>query len=216
MRLRRLAVLLALILSFLSVPQGYTEENPLERARAAFESLDTYTAIINSYAGGNERIRYYFKKPGYIRMEFISPHKGALLVYNPVTGKVRLRPFGLIKPLMLTLSPENRLIRSPRGHTVDRSHLGALIENALKLEAMGSLKTVGMEEVHGKEALKVEVKAEAGFESDGVNRHLLWFDTEHLLPIRAEGYDAEGTLVEGVYMDELILEVHISNSMFTP
>ncbi len=216
MRLTPVAAMLALILSFLPALPGRSEENPLLRAHAAFESLDTYTAILNSYAGGNENIRYFFKKPGFIRMEFIRPHKGAWLVYNPVTDKVRLRPFGLIKPLIITLSPGNRLIRSPRGHTVDRSHLGALIENALALEARGSMKALGLEEVHGREAIKVEVSARDGFESDGVNRHLLWLDTMHFLPIRAEGYDAKGTLVEGVFIDDLTPGALINNSLFMP
>ncbi len=211
-----MAVILALILSCMSALPVRSEEDPLEKALAAFESLDTYTTILNSYAGGKENIRYFFKKPGFIRMEFIRPHKGAFLAYNPNTGKVRLRPFGLIKPLIITLSPGNRLIRSPRGHTVDRSHLGALIDNALRLEAHGSVKVLGREEVHGREAIKVEVSAREGFESDGVNRHLLWLDTEHFLPIRAEGYDAKGMLIEGVFMDELTPGAFISNTLFTP
>ena len=191
-------------------------ENPLAQAEAAFKELTTYTAILRSYAGGTENIRFLYKKPGFIRMEFISPHKGALLAYNPETGKVRLRPFGAIKPLIITLSPGNRLIRSPRGHTVDRSHLGALIENARIIEGSGGLKTLGVEEINGRMALKVEVKAQDGFESEGVNRHLLWLDSETHLPIKAEGYDAEGELIEGVFIDGLLVGVPISNSLFSP
>ncbi|MCK4910161.1 MAG: hypothetical protein KAR83_00895 [Thermodesulfovibrionales bacterium] len=52
--------------------------------------------------------------------------------------------------------------------------------------------------------------------SDGVNRYLLWLDTGHLLPIRAEGYDAKGALVEGVHIDELNPGVLLSNSLFSP
>ena len=191
-------------------------ESPLAQAEAAFKELTTYTAILRSYAGGTENIRFFYKKPGFIRMEFISPHKGALLAYNPETGKARLRPFGAIKPLIITLSPGNRLIRSPRGHTVDRSHLGALIENARIIEGSGILKTLGMEEINGRKALKVEVKAQDGFESEGVNRHLLWLDSETHLPIKAEGYDAEGELIEGVFIDDLLVGVPISNSLFSP
>ena len=216
MRLTPVAVILALILSFLPALPGLAEENPLERAHAAFAELDTYTAILNSYTGGNEHIRYFFKKPGFVRMEFIRPHKGALLVYSPETGKVRLRPFGAIKPLIITLSPDNSLIRSPRGHTVDRSHLGALIDSALRLEAQGSVKVLGREEVHGREAIKVEVSAREGFEYDGVNRYLLWLDTEHFLPIRAEGYDTKGMIIEGVFMDELTPGAPLSNTLFSP
>ena len=220
MRLKRLAVILALILSCLPARPGHSEQDPLARAEAAFKALTTYTATLRSYDQGadeyTQTIRFFYKKPGFIRMEFISPHKGALLAYSPDSGKARLRPFGLIKPLILTLSPENRLIRSPQGHTVDRSHLGALIESARMIEGSGGLIALGNEEINGRMALKVEVKAREGFEVEGVNRHLLWLDSEIHLPIKAEGYDAEGRFIEGVLIDDLVVGVPISNSLFLP
>jgi outer membrane lipoprotein-sorting protein len=209
----------ALVLILMLTHGAYASEpfkgtSPLQKARDAFQELHTYTAIINSYTGGKERIRYFYKKPGFIRMEFISPHKGALLLYNPKTEKVRLRPFGRIKPLILTVKPENRLIISPRGHRVDESHIGALINNAFELLNIGQMRVKGRELVKGREAIVVEVTAHEGFESQGINRHILWLDTVHHLPVRAEGYNAEGELLEGVYMDELIPGATISNELF--
>ena len=32
----------------------------------------------------------YYKKPVFVRMEFIHPHDGALLLYNPIAQRVRL------------------------------------------------------------------------------------------------------------------------------
>ena len=208
------------LLTVASVARTGEAQSPLAQAEAAFNGLTTYTATLRSYDQGADEytqiIRFFYKRPGFIRMEFISPHKGALLAYNPETGKVRLRPFGAIKPLIITLSPGNRLIRSPRGHTVDRSHLGALIENARIIEGSGSLKTLGVEEINGREALKVEVKAQKGFQSEGVNRYLLWLDSKTRLPIKAEGYDADGEFIEGVLIDDLLVGVPISNSLFLP
>ncbi len=208
------------LLTVASVARTGEAQSPLAQAEAAFKALTTYTATLRSYAQGADEytqiIRFFYKKPGFIRMEFISPHKGALLAYSPETGKARLRPFGIFKPLILTLRPGNRLIRSPQGHTVDRSHLGALIENARIIEDSGSLETLGTEEINGREALKVEVKAQKGFQSEGVNRYLLWLDSKTRLPIKAEGYDADGEFIEGVLIDDLVVGVPISNSLFLP
>ena len=208
------------LLAASSAAHAGNEQKPLAQAEAAFNGLTTYTATLRSYAQGSDEytqiIRFFYKRPGFIRMEFISPHKGALLAYSPETGKARLRPFGAIKPLIFTLRPGNRLIRSPQGHTVDRSHLGALIVNARIIEGSGSLKTLGTEEINGRKALKVEVKAAEGFQSEGVNRHLLWLDSETHLPIKAEGYDADGEFIEGVLIDDLVVGVPISNSLFLP
>ncbi len=76
-------------------------------------------------------------------MEFIEPHKGAVLVYNPEKKEARLRPFGFFKPLVLTLSPDNRLIATPRGHRVDASDPGAPLETVKKLADRGKMAIMG-------------------------------------------------------------------------
>lgn len=67
----------------------------IQRAIENYQTVDTYVATLRSVKDGHvsEEIKYYYKKPGFVRMEFITPHKGAVLVYNPETNKVRLRPF---------------------------------------------------------------------------------------------------------------------------
>lgn len=186
----------------------------LELAHERFLALRSYTARINTYAGGDEQIDYSYRTPGHIRMDFISPHKGTALVYDPDGGIVRLRPFKALKFLVLKLKPTDRLIRSKRGHTVDRSHLGALIDNALKVEASGSSEVIGTDTEDGKEAVTVEVTGREGFESLGVNRYLLWLDAEDLMPLRAEAFDKSGELLEGVRIEGLVLDPELEDSVF--
>lgn len=59
-----------------------------------YETVETYVVTLPSVKHGHlsEEIRYYYKKPGYVRMEFITLHKGAVLVYNPETKKVSNAP----------------------------------------------------------------------------------------------------------------------------
>jgi len=117
MNARAMALGTLLFLSLAAAPR-----DPVAEALESFRSLSTYSVTLRSGSGkAEEVIRYFYKKPGYVRMEFITPHSGALLVYNPLSKTVRLRPFGFAKAFTLTLSPQNRLVRSARGHTADAS-----------------------------------------------------------------------------------------------
>jgi outer membrane lipoprotein-sorting protein len=210
----RLFLFTALSCALSAAPAGAEEGSPLKLAEERFLALKSYTARVASYAGGDEHIDYTYKAPGFIRMDFIRPHKGAILVYDPEKKMVRIRPFGFMKFLVLNLKPTDRLIRSRRGHTVDRSHLGALIENALEVEASGGSRVLDTVTEDGKQALRLEVTGKEGFESLGVNRYLLWLDAGTYLPLRAEAYDAKGELIEGVRMEDLVLDPELEDSVF--
>ncbi len=67
--------------------------DPLASAIEHYHTVESYRVTIHSFhADGEEHIRYFYKKPGFVRMEFIRPHDGAVLVYNPLTQRVRLWP----------------------------------------------------------------------------------------------------------------------------
>ena len=79
--------------------------------------------MLKSYNDGKaEIIRYYFKKPGYVRMEFVAPFNGAVLIYSPLTKQAKLWPFGYRSFPSFNLSPDNGLIQSriaTRGEGID-------------------------------------------------------------------------------------------------
>lgn len=180
-----------------------TGDEAILKAAEAFARLDTYTVTIRSEGEEREEIRYFFKKPGWVRMEFEEPHKGAVLVYNPETRRVKLRPFGYFKSLLLDLSPEDRLIRSSKGHTVDESHIGALLENVRRLNEAGEAKLLGDESVNGRDASVLEVIGEEGKEADGVHRYVIWLDKKLFLPIKVVAYGPGGEKTEDVDMTDI-------------
>ena len=110
----------------------------------SISTVETYQVTIHSFhAGDEEQIRYYYRKPGFVRMEFIRPHAGALLVYSPITQRVRLWPFG-VKPFPeVNVSPRNPLIQSPCGENVDQSDIGALFGNVRTLLEHGTVEVMG-------------------------------------------------------------------------
>ena len=189
--------------------------DPVAAALESYRNVASYRVTLRSgHGNGEEVIRYSYKKPGFIRMEFVKPHPGALLVYNPLSKTVRLRPFGFTKSLILTLSPDNRLVKSARGHTVDASDIGALLTGVQALQARGATSIQGEETVAGKPTLMVEVEGEPGVAVDGVHRYRLWLDPATWLPLRVLAYGPSGDIVDEARMDDLEVNMPLDEGLF--
>lgn len=185
----------------------------VDDAIASFEKLESYSVTLRSSTG--EVIRYFFKKPGYIRMEFEKPHNGAVLLYDPVKKEARLRPFGTLKSLELSLAPDNWLIRSSGDHTVDGSDIGSFLRNAKKLRDNGTIKNAGEDDLGGRKAFVVEVQGKDALEAGGANRYRFWLEKTTMLPIKIDGYAATGEFLESVLMDGLEVNPVFPTDLFS-
>lgn len=200
-----------------ALPPTAIPQTPLAEAIAHYQTIDGYRVTIHSFPGdGEEDIRYYYKKPGYVRMEFIKPHSGALLIYSPKTGRVRLWPFGFGHFPELNLSPANPLIRSPRGQHVDHSDVGALFENMRILQDKGSTEVLGEETVDGRTVFHMVTTGADGVTVDGVHRIESWIDTTTQFPVKIVSSDVQGLILETVIMDALDLNPPLPDSLFNP
>ena len=200
----------------LALSVAATSMDPLDAALASYQQVVSYRVTLHSRSdASSEIIRYFFKRPGFVRMEFIEPHKGAVLVYNPEKKEAKLRPFGLVKSLVFSLSPDSRLITSSRGHRVDASDIGALLATVKKLRGKGKSETLRNEIAEGKKTILVTVEGEGAVTvADNVHTYLLWLSAETFLPVRTTTYDASGTLVEEVVMTDLEINIDLPDSLF--
>ncbi|VVS91668.1 hypothetical protein [Desulfoluna spongiiphila] len=207
--IRRVASLLLLLACLAVVPPVWGEELPLlDRMLERFDALDHYTTLLDSEGeDGRNRIIYTYKKPGYIRMDFIRPHKDARLIYNPHENTVSLRPFAT-RLLTLTLAPDNRLITDPKGHTVDRSDIGALIRSAQRYGREGTVTRLPPESVgtHLCPRILVEGKQVT---------YLLWVHPELQLPIKVVKLFANGNR-ETVFLRNLVVDGPLDSAVFEP
>ncbi len=191
-------------------------DDPIAAGIERFGRIESYHVTLRARSGNKEEvISYYFRRPGFVRMELIKPFRGALLVYSPLDGKVRLRPFPFLRFFVLTLEPDSVLIRSAGGHRVDESDIGTLLRAASELKDSGTFRVLGRKRTGAYGTLLVEVKGSRGFEVYGINRYLLWLDERSCMPLRAEGYDKEGRLREEVLMDDLELDPHLPDDLFS-
>ncbi|KML62617.1 membrane protein [Burkholderia cepacia] len=193
--------------------------DPVTVAQTHFDHVRSYRATIRSSARGGEHteIRYAYLKPGFVRMDFVSPHHGAVLAYDPGDGKVRLRPFGAHAPPALTLSPSNPLVRDRSGHRVDRSDVGELLRNVHALQQGGATVTEGEEAVGGRTALRVSVTGAPAHVVDGVHRYRLWLDTEDGFPLKVVSFaDDDDVPLETVTLDDVEIDVAFPERFFAP
>ncbi|MGU7773599.1 LolA family protein [Burkholderia sp. MR1-5-21] len=193
--------------------------DPVTVAQEQFDHASSYRATIRSSPrhGVPTEIHYAYRKPGYIRMDFVAPHRGAVLVYDPVSRKVRVRPFGAHMPPALSLSPTNPLVRDPSGHRVDQSDIGELLRNVHALQEGGLTVTQGEETVGGRTALRVTVTGAPAHVVAGVHRYQLWLDTDDGFPLKVVSFaDGDDQPLETVTLDDVEIDVAFPDHFFDP
>lgn len=195
-----------------------TARDALAEAEARFRTLASYRVTLRSVSGDGERqvIRYAWRRPGWVRMDFVEPHRGALMIFDPYSRRVRLWPFGPHHLPTLNLAPDNPLIRDARGHTVARSDVGALLANLAELRASGKVSPPRDAEIAGRPATLVEIEGKPGVVVAGVHRCRLWLSQDTRFPLKVQSYDAEGALIETVDMSDAELDVVFAEDFFAP
>ncbi|WP_197457375.1 LolA family protein [Crenobacter luteus] len=190
----------------------------LDAAEARYAALSGYAATVVSVAADGERrsLRYAFRRPGWVRMDFLGPHVGAVLVFDPTVRRVRLWPFGVDRKPVLELSPDNPLLRDRRGHRIDRSDVGALLEHLQALRHGGRVVELDASAPVLPGAFGVEIVGAAGRSIGEVARYRVWFERATLFPVRVESYDARGAPVEAVTLDQVERDVAFPDAFFRP
>lgn len=201
----------------LAASPGPASADTLDEALARFASIETYWVTLRSSEspGGayREVIRYAYRKPGWVRMDFRRPYAGMVLIYSPKKKAVRLWPFGPTGP-GFTLDPDNWLLTSAGKHRVDRSDIGALLSHVLQLRQQGIVEVLGEEPLNGRTVLRLRVTGRDRDEVDRVHRFDLWLDAASLMPLKVEAYDRNGAPVDLVVMDDLELNPALPAGIF--
>jgi outer membrane lipoprotein-sorting protein len=197
---------------------SFAMADTLTDALTRFDALHSYQVTLRSTAasGDQQVIRYFYRKPGWVRMDFVTPHSGAVLVYSPDTRRARLWPFGLHHWPTLDLSPDNPLLRGPQGHRVDRSDVGVLLADVVALRARGHIAPLGDARVAGRPAVELEVVGATDSPAGHARRFRIWLADDTLFPLRADSFDANGRLIESVDMSDAQIDVPFPERLFTP
>ncbi len=186
----RFYLLTAIIIFFLSQTVIGKNTSLINGMLESFNNLTSYSATLYTKdAKETTEIKYFYKKPGFIEMKFISPHNGAELTYNPKTNKVIVKPFKSMS-FTMTLSPDSSLI-SKDGHTVDKSDLGTLLKKVKILSNNAEVKVTSNEFFH-----EITIAGRNGFSVDDVNIFILKVDSFVKLPVIVQSFDSKGKIIE--------------------
>lgn len=189
----------------------------LASAMARYSQVESYRVTIHSFhADAEEHLRYFYQKPGFVRMEFIRPHAGAVLVYDPSTQRVRLWPLGVGRFPEMNLSPANPLIQSSRHQCIDHSDVGALLDNWQRLRQGGHLGPVDEQMLDGRKVLHLSVIGADSSAVAGVHHYELWLDAASLFPVKVISRDLRDAIVETVHMENVEINVPLLRSLFLP
>ncbi|MES1982964.1 MAG: DUF1571 domain-containing protein [Pseudomonadota bacterium] len=178
--------------------------DPIQSAVDYYRDVAAYSVRVKSTSNSKTEImRYYFRKPGHVRMELVQPFGGAVLIYDPLKKRARLWPFGHQSFPSMMLNPDNQLIRSSTGHRVDQSDVGFLFRNVQELQQHGKTQVGETEQMNGKTAVHLTVEGDARISVDHVHRYQLWLDQETGFPLKVTSSDLSNKLIETVEMDDI-------------
>ena len=194
------------------------EPDPLSAALSRFAQVHAYQLTVRGEGRrGEEVIRYAYRRPGFIRMDMVTPYRGAVLIYSPETRRVRLWPFGSPERRAgLSLSPLNPLVRSARGHRVDESDVGTLLRNVQRLQQRGELHHLGAAVIDGRRSHHLVVQCEEEHRVGEVARYELWLDDETLFPLKVISSDRLGSVIETVWLEEIVIDPDLPENFFSP
>ena len=175
--------------------------------------------------GTQEQIRYYFRKPFSVRMEWTAgPHKGRKAVYVKGQNDDRLlvREGGLLGLITVRLDPHGSTAMRGEHHPITESGIGE------------ALRLIRDNFKRGREAGEVEVELLGEKQQDGrslkglrvsFSTHAarpyycakaeVWGDTENKLPHTIITYDAQGRVYERYVFSQLQLNPSLASHLFS-
>ncbi len=179
----------------------------VSRAETVFHSLSSYRCLVATYyhnvpSGGadhsDEKMTLSVRFPGRVRVDLIHPRGGAWLIYRQKTNNVRIKPFSFL-PMILDLNPDNSLITSRFGHTLDHSSFRSFDSRVLAPACLlGGCVYLGDASVLGHSVNIVNVAPVFGIARPVFGRMWVGFDEKTRLPLFISTEDPHGRFMERI------------------
>lgn len=192
-------------------------ETLLNKIEAIYAGVKDYQAGVEDRSynrDGSFKIKkflYTFKKPGRIRLDFVTPYSGTVLVYPDKNGEVVIRPSGF--PFFkFHLSLNNPLLKVTSGQRLDQTDLGLLIKNIG--HSLTDQRRGPAEVVREGEYIRVQVLADKHFQKGVVTLYHFLINQELWLPVLVEESTPEGRLERRIILRNLKTNIGFPDSFF--
>jgi outer membrane lipoprotein-sorting protein len=188
----------------------------LERMQSAYEKVKDYRVlvkVVTAENGGNrtEEFIYTFKKPNHIRIDFLTPQPGTILIYPDKENKVSVRPWGW-SFLDLHLSPDSFLLANPSGQRIDQTDFGLLIKNIGR--SMDGGRRGPLEILDEARDIRIRVLAEDHFRAGKITKYQFIIDKNTYLPAEVEQWTPEGVFERKISFRNLEININVPDSFF--
>jgi len=193
-------------------------ETVIRHMQTAWASVSDYRArmVIRTYRENGppeaQTFYYTFKKPDRIRIDFIRPHPGMVVIFPDREGKVFVRPSGLARLFHFHLSPDSPRLIVSAGQRIDQTDLGLLIANIARSAGSERRGPVVTTEEDGLAVIRAV--AVDHFRPDVVTAYRFSIDKALWLPVKVEESTPEGRLERTVSFLDLVVNMSVPDSFF--
>lgn len=193
-------------------------ETILKKMEAAYDKVLDYQTEVETIifredgSFKTQKCLYTFKKPKWIRIEFISPHPGWIMIYPDWKGKVLVKPQGVLSLLPLSLMLNDPLLETPSGQQVNQTDLGLLITNIRHSVTDQRRGPVSLSEE--KDAIEIRVLAADHFREGVETRYQFVISKELWLPVEVGESTTNGVQEGRIIFRELRTNINVPDSLF--
>jgi outer membrane lipoprotein-sorting protein len=192
----------------------------IKNCEKKWESINTYICVYESYQkkGKEEDKRKYFvefKKPLWIRLKVLEgKDKESEALYNPEKNIVRGRKGGILKGIVLTLSPDDKRVTSIRGYKIYNAGIGEIYRRIFEYYKRGyNFQFVGEFKEKNFEGWKIEFEVKEPEKFFGCKKEIFWIRND-FIPYKCEQWDENGEYVLYSIFLEVRINVQIDEERF--
>jgi outer membrane lipoprotein-sorting protein len=193
-------------------------ETVLKKMEAAYDEVRDYQTEVEVIFFENDRsvkstkCLYTFKKPKWIRLDWISPHQGMIMVYPDPNGKVLVKPQGLLSILTLHRMLDDPLLETPSGQRMNQTDMGLLIKNIRHSVTDQHRGPVSISE--DKDTIQIQVLADDHFREAVETRYQFLISKELWLPVEVGKSTTNGVQESRIIFRNLRTNINVPDELF--
>ncbi len=215
-------IILAIVIGGAPALSGASEEMDvnglIRKMESAYAAVNDYRTNleVREYAPDGaveeKKLRYTYRKPGLIRLDFEQPHEGMVIVYPDRDGKVAVRPVNWLPFVILHKEPGDPQAQVSPGQRIDQTDLGLLIKNIKRSVNEGRKGPVTVSSDDN--TIAITVLAEDHFLPNKQTLYTFVIDKTLWLPVETRERDPEGRLKRTVSFHDLRVNLGFPEAFF--
>jgi outer membrane lipoprotein-sorting protein len=193
-------------------------ETVLENMKVAYDKVKDYqtevgiTFFEKDGSSRTETTLYTFKKPKWIRLDFVSPRPGLIMIYPDRNNKVFIKPRGLLSILGFHRPLDDPLLKSPTGQRINQTDLGLLIKNIR--HGVTDQRRGPVSILEDDNTIQIEVLADDHFLEGVETRYQFLISKELWLPVEVSASKENGVQEWRIVFRNLRTNINVPDALF--